>query len=63
MIECKVCRRNHNDNQPCPLRVTNAYTMQPKALELLTDADKKWMAEHPEFDVLDTLEDAIADIM
>jgi len=37
--------------------------MQPHALEQLTDADKAWMKTHPAFDVLDTLEDAIADTM
>jgi len=61
--ECKVCHRLHEPEQPCPLRVANAYTMQPQALEKLTEADKVWMKEHSDFSVLDTIEDAIADAM
>lgn len=60
---CGVCHRLHEPGQPCPLRVANAYTMQPQALEELTEADKKWMASNPNFSILDTLEDAIADMM
>lgn len=63
MADCKVCHRNHEADQPCPLRVANAYTMQPQALEDLTEADKEWMKQHPGFSVLDVLEDAIADLM
>lgn len=63
MTECHVCHRMHTSDQPCPLRIANAYTMQQKALEKLTDADKKWMAEHPDFSVLDTVEDAILESM
>lgn len=62
MAECKICCRNHEESQPCPLRVANAYTMQPQALEQLTEADKKWMADNP-ISVLDILEDWIADEM
>ncbi len=62
-MECDVCHRNHTPEQPCPLRVANAYLMQPQALEKLTEADKNWMAANPSFSVLDTLEDAIADEM
>lgn len=61
--ECNVCHRNHEPGQPCPLRVANAYMMQPQALEKLTEADRKWMAENKNFSVLDTIEDAIADMM
>ncbi len=62
-MECKVCHRNHEEDQPCPLRVANAYMMQYHALELLTDADKEWIARNPKFSVLDTLEDELADMM
>jgi len=61
--ECKVCHRLHELDQPCPLRIANAYTMQPQALEKLTEQDKKWMREHPNFSVLDILEDEIANLM
>lgn len=60
---CTVCRRLHKPDQPCPLRVANAYTMQPQALEMLTNADKEWMKQHPDFSVLGVLEDTIADLM
>lgn len=59
---CEVCHRLHGSGQPCPLRIANAYMMQCQALEKLTEADKKWMAENNTFSVLDTLEDAIADM-
>ncbi len=61
--QCNICNRLHDLDKPCPRRVANAYTMQPQALEELTDADKKWMAEHSSFSVLDELEDIIADEM
>lgn len=60
--ECKVCHRNHEDNQPCPLRVANTYMIQYQALEKLTEADKKWMAVNS-VSVLDILEDELADRM
>jgi len=60
---CKVCCRNHELGQPCPLRVANAYMMLPQALEKLTEADKKWMAENKNFSVLDTIEETIANMM
>jgi len=63
MPECKVCHRLHDPEQPCPLRIANAFTMQVQALERLTEADKKWMKEHPDFSVLDTVEDALADAL
>ena len=62
MANCKVCNRNHKASQPCPLRVANALTMQPQALERLTDVDKKWMALHP-VSVLAILEDELANRM
>ncbi len=62
-MECDVCHRDHEPGQPCSQRVANAYTMQPQALEKLTEADRKWMAENKNFRVLDTLEYAIADMM
>ncbi len=61
--QCPVCHRLHNLDMPCPLRVANAYTMQPKALEQLTEADTKWMVDHPDFSVLVTVEDALSDMM
>ncbi len=60
---CKVCHRLHEPIQPGPLRIANAYTMQPQALESLTDGDRDWMKEHPNFSALDILEDALADLM
>ena len=60
---CNVCCRNHKPDQPCPLRIANAYMMQPQALESLTNADKAWMAEHKDFSVLDLVEGSIASIM
>ncbi len=57
--ECNICHKLHDENMACPLRIANAYTMQPQALEKLTNADKEWMAEHPDFSVLDAIEDAI----
>lgn len=60
---CKVCNRIHDPDMPCPQRIANAYTMQVMALEKLTEADKKWMADHRNFSVLDTIEDAVADMM
>jgi len=60
---CKVCNRLHKEDAACPLRIANAYTMQPQALENLTDADIAWMREHKDFSVLDVLEDDIADKM
>ena len=60
--ECKVCHRDHEESQPCPLRVANAYTMQPQALEKLTEADKKWMASNT-ISVLDILEGELANRM
>ena len=62
MTECRVCHRSHREDQPCPLRVANAYMMQPQALEKLTEADKKWMASNST-SVLDILEDELADQM
>lgn len=59
MAECKVCHRSHEDSEPCPLRIANAYMMLPQALERLTEADKKWMASN-QVSVLDILEDVIA---
>ncbi len=60
---CRVCNRLHNIAKPCPLRIANAYMMQPQAPEKLTEADKKWMADHSDFSVLDVVEDTLADIM
>jgi len=60
---CKVCHRDHEEYQPCSQRIANAYMMQPRALELLTEADKKWMAENPAFSVLDVLEEELANRM
>ncbi len=57
---CNVCQRLHRPDQPCPLRIANAYMMQPQALERLTDADKTWMAEHKDFSILDLVEGSIA---
>lgn len=57
-----VCNRLHEQHQPCPLRIAHAYTMQPQALEKLTEADRRWMEKHKDFSVLDVVEDAIADI-
>ena len=63
MESCNVCHRIHNPDMPCPLRIANAYTMQPRALEELTEPDKEWMKQHPNFSVLDVLEDEIAYMM
>ena len=60
---CKVCHRLHKPDQPCPLRIANAYTMQMRALQELTEADTKWMREHSNFSVLDVVEDAIVEAM
>ncbi len=60
---CNMCHRLHEFNAHCPLRIADAYTMQPGALERLTSADRKWIWTHPTFSVLDTLEDAIAELM
>ena len=57
---CKVCNRLHKVNQPCPLRIANAYMMQPQALERLTEVDKEWMAGNPTLSVLDILEEELA---
>lgn len=62
-MECNICRRLHSPSQACPLRLASAYMMLPQALERLTVQDKRWMALHPEFSVLDTIENAIADIL
>ncbi len=62
-MECSICHRSHGPEQSCPLRIASAYTMQAQALERLTEADKKWMADNPTFSVLDTVEDVIADMM
>jgi len=61
--QCEVCHRLHDLDMPCPLRVANAYTMQPQALEKLTEADKEWMKNNPNFSVLDVLEEELADRM
>ena len=61
-FECNVCRRNHEENQPCPQRVANAYLMLPQALEKLTEVDKTWMATNI-VSVLDILEEELADRM
>ncbi len=63
MTVCKVCDRQHGVDQPCPRRLANAMTMQAQALERLTKADMDWVNQHPNFSVLDTVEDAIADLM
>ncbi len=63
MTVCKVCNRLHELNQPCPRRLANAMTMQAQALEKLTEVDMEWAKRHPNFSVLDTVEDAIADLM
>jgi len=62
MPECKVCCRLHKEDQPCPQRVANAYTMQPQALEKLTEVDKKWMASN-QVSILDILEEELANRM
>ncbi len=61
--QCPVCLRLHDLDMPCPLRVANAYTMQVQALEKLTEADRGWMAKHPDFSVLNVLEEELADRM
>jgi len=61
-MTCEVCSRLHAHNQPCPLRIARAYTMQPQALENTTEPDKRWMASHPDFSVVDTVEEAVADL-
>lgn len=63
MEKCNVCQRLHEPDQPCPLRIANAYTMQPLALEKLTDADKEWMKQHPDFSVIDAVVGAIIEWM
>ena len=64
MMECKVCNRMHELNQPCPRRIANAYMMQPQALEQLTAVDKEWMTVYGgNFSVLDIVEDAIANMI
>jgi len=62
MEGCDICQRIHGENDPCPMRIANAYTMQPQALEQLSGADKKWIASHPTFSVLRVLEEEVADI-
>ncbi len=61
--QCKICHRLHDLDQPCPLRIANAYTMQAGALERLTKIDKIWMQVHPDFSVLDIVEDAVVEAM
>jgi len=60
--KCNVCHRLHEPDQPCPLRIAGAYTMLPQA-QMLTEPDKAWIRAHPDFNVLDTVEDTIADMM
>jgi hypothetical protein len=37
--------------------------MQVKALEQITPADMQWVKAHPNFSVLDTVEDKIAEML
>lgn len=60
--ECSICHRLHEVDDPCPLRIANALTMRPRALEQLTASDMRWIKNNPDFSVLDTLEDAITDL-
>ena len=60
---CNICSRLHRPEQPCPLRIANAYIMQVGAMGKLTEADKNWMQEHPNFSVLDVIEDAVPELM
>ena len=61
---CKVCDRLHSEDMMCPRRIANAYTMQggTQAIAALTMPDVTWMKTHPDFHVLDVVEDAIADL-
>lgn len=58
---CSECHRLHAPDQPCPLRIANAYTMQVRALDVLTYADKCWIHSHVNFSVLGVVEQAIVE--
>lgn len=59
-MTCKVCCRNHNQDQPCPRRVASSYVGD--AQMPLTDADKAWMKDHS-IDILEMVEEELADRM
>ncbi len=62
-MECRVCHRNHTEDQPCPLRVANLLTGQEGSYKAITTPDAVWLEAHPEFSILDTIEDTLADLM
>lgn len=61
---CDICKRLHRVNDPCPMRIARAVvTKGTQELEVLTEADRKWLSTNKFVDVLDIMEENIANRM
>ena len=61
-MACQVCHRLHGVDEPCPMRIARAETMQLGGLEGITEADREWLRTH-NISVIDMVEEDIADMM
>ena len=66
-VHCSVCKRLHNETDPCPLRVArciiSGYSRQMGTIGSLTEADKQWVVDNPTFNLVDLLEETLATLM
>lgn len=59
---CRLCGRQHDKEQPCPVRIANALMMRPQGLANCTGADRDWIAQHP-FSMVDLVEGQVASML
>ena len=57
---CRVCDRQHRQDQPCPMRIATYY-FDP--LPPLTVADRDWLGKHKDFNPVLKLEEILSDMV
>jgi hypothetical protein len=58
---CIDCNREHESLTPCPRRIANALLGQPGGVLCMLPSDHDWIIEHPDFKVLEVIEEELAD--